>query len=382
MHWLHLLGDFAAVLGLFGAIYALIASAAAARALKSPAAEPMSFPSVTLLKPLHSDEPMLAENLESFFAQDYPAPVQIVFGVQNAADPAIAVVRALQAKHPERDMDLVIDARLFGANRKISNLINMFPRARHDVLILSDSDISVPRHWLQTVIGTLQQPGVGAVTCLYIGKPLGTLWSKLAAMGISYQFMPNVVVGTQASLAAPCFGSTIAFTRKTLEEIGGFHAFTGFLADDYEIGRAVREKGYTLALPHIVVDHICSEKSLGELIRHELRWNRTIRSINLSGHIGSGAIHALPLAFVAALLLGFNPLSLVVLAAALLARAVLKWRVDGLVGAKAGPLWLLPLRDAISFFVFLGSLFGSSIHWRGERFDMHASGGFSQSEVS
>jgi len=382
MHWLHLFGDFAAVLGLFGAIYALIASAAAARALKSPAAEPTSFPSVTLLKPLHSDEPMLAENLESFFAQDYPAPVQIVFGVQNAADPAIAVVRALQAKHPERDMDLVIDARLFGANRKISNLINMFPRARHDVLILSDSDIAVPRHWLQTVIGTLQQPGVGAVTCLYIGKPLGTLWSKLAAMGISYQFLPNVVVGTQASLAAPCFGSTIAFTRKTLEEIGGFHAFTGFLADDYEIGRAVREKGYTLALPHIVVDHICSEKSLGELIRHELRWNRTIRSINLSGHIGSGAIHALPLAFVAALLLGFNPLSLVVLAAALLARAVLKWRVDGLVGAKAGPLWLLPLRDAISFFVFLGSLFGSSIHWRGERFDMHASGGFSQSEVS
>jgi len=382
MHWLHLLGDFAAVLGLFGAIYALIASAAAARALGTPSPKPKSFPSVTLLKPLHSDEPMLAENLESFFVQDYPAPVQIVFGVQNNADPAIAVVRALKAKHPDLDMDLVIDARLFGANRKISNLINMFPRARHDVLILSDSDIAVPRTWLKTVIGTLQQPGVGAVTCLYIGKQLGTLWSKLAAMGISYQFLPNVVVGTQASLAAPCFGSTIAFTRATLEEIGGFPAFTGFLADDYEIGRAVREKGYTLALPHIVVDHVCSERSLAELIRHELRWNRTIRSINPSGHVGSGAIHALPLAFLAALLLGFNALSLVVLAAALLARAVLKWRIDRLVGTKAGSIWLLPLRDAISFFVFLGSLFGSSIHWRGERFDMQSSGGFSQSEVS
>ncbi|HVZ70490.1 MAG TPA: bacteriohopanetetrol glucosamine biosynthesis glycosyltransferase HpnI [Rhizomicrobium sp.] len=382
MHWLHLIGDFAAVLGLFGAIYALIASAAAARALKSPAAEPTSFPSVTLLKPLHSDEPMLAENLESFFAQDYPAPVQIVFGVQNAADPAIPVVRKLQARHPDLDMDLVIDARLFGANRKISNLINMMPRARHDVLILSDSDIAVPPHWLQTVIGTLQQPGVGAVTCLYIGKPLGSLWSKLAAMGISYQFLPNVVVGTQASLAAPCFGSTIAFTRQTLEEIGGFQAFSGFLADDYEIGRAIREKGYSLALPHIVVDHICSERSFGELIRHELRWNRTIRSINPTGHAGSGAIHALPLAFLATLLLGFNALSLFVLATALLARAVLKWRIDRLVGTKAGPIWLLPLRDAISFFVFLGSLFGSSIHWRGQRFDIQASGGFSQSEVS
>ena len=381
MYWLHLLGVFTAALGLFGAVYALIAAAAAARALGTPAPAPLRLPSVTLLKPLHSDEPWLAQNLESFFVQDYPGAVQIVFGVQNAADPAIATVRALQAKHPDLDMELVIDARLFGANRKISNLINMFPRARHDVLILSDSDIAVPRHWLKTVIGTLQQPGVGAVTCLYIGKPLDNLWSKLAAMGISYQFLPNVVVGTQASLAAPCFGSTIAFTRKTLEEIGGFHAFTGFLADDYEIGRAVREKGYTLALPHIVVDHTCSEQSLGELIRHELRWNRTIRSINPSGHIGSGAIHALPLAFIAALLLGFGPVSLSVLAAAFLARAVLKLRIDNLVGVKAGPLWLLPLRDTISFVVFLGSLFGSSIHWRGERFDMHASGGFSQSEV-
>ncbi len=149
----------------------------------NPAPAARALPSVTLLKPLHSDEPQLAENLESFFVQDYPAPVQIVFGVQNEADPAIATVRALKAKHPYLDMDLVIDARLFGANRKISNLINMFPAPRHDVLILSDSDIAVPRSWLKTVIGTLQQPGVGAVTCLYIGKPLGSLWSRLAAMG-------------------------------------------------------------------------------------------------------------------------------------------------------------------------------------------------------
>ncbi len=382
MHWFHLLGVGSAVLGLFGAFYALVAAAAAARALKTSAPSARTLPPVTLLKPLHSDEPKLAENLESFFVQDYPAKVQIVFGVQNAADPAIETVRALQKKHPDLDMDLVIDARLFGSNRKISNLINMFPRARHDVLILSDSDIAVPSNWLKTVIGTLQQPGVGAVTCLYIGKPLGPLWSKLAAMGISYQFLPNVVVGTQASLAAPCFGSTIAFTRKTLEEIGGFHAFSGFLADDYEIGRAVRARGYRLALPPIFVDHICTERSAAELIRHELRWNRTIRSINLSGHVGSGAIHTLPLALVAAISLGFNFLSLCVLVAAVGCRAFLKWRLDRLIGTKAGPYWLLPLRDTISFFVFLGSLFGSSIHWRGERFNMQSRGAFSQSEVS
>ena len=148
MHWFHLLGVGSAVLGLFGAFYALVAAAAAARALKTSAPSARTLPPVTLLKPLHSDEPKLAENLESFFVQDYPAKVQIVFGVQNAADPAIETVRALQKKHPDLDMDLVIDARLFGSNRKISNLINMFPRARHDVLILSDSDIAVSKSQL------------------------------------------------------------------------------------------------------------------------------------------------------------------------------------------------------------------------------------------
>lgn len=382
MFWLHLPALCLAALALLGAIYALISAAAVSRLLRRPAPESQSLPAVTLLKPLHSAEPLLAQNLESFFTQTYPAPVQIIFGIQNEADPAIAIVQALRAKYPHLDLDLVIDARLFGTNRKISNLVNMFPRAKHDVLVLSDSDIAVPPNWLRTVIAALAQPGTGAVTCLYSGKSAGGLWARMAAMGISYQFLPNVAVGKEGGLSHPCFGSTIAITRQTLIEIGGFEAFSGYLADDYEIGRAVRDRGYSLPLPPLVVEHVCSEQSAKELLRHELRWNRTIRSINPSGHIGSVVIHAVPLSLIAAVLLGFGPVSLAVLAAALGARAILKWRIDHHVGTKAGPVWLLPLRDCISFVVFVGSLFGHSVHWRGERFDMHASGGFSQSEVS
>lgn len=203
MHWLHLLGLCLAALALAGSVYALISAGAVVRLLRRPPLHAPSLPPVTLLKPLHGAEPLLTQNLESFLAQDYPAPVQVIFGVQNAADPAIATVRALQAKYPERDLDLVIDAHLSGTNRKISNLVNMFPRARHDALVLSDSDISVPPHWLRTVIATLAQPGVGAVTCLYSGKSAGGLWARMAAMGISYQFLPNVAVGKEGGSATP-----------------------------------------------------------------------------------------------------------------------------------------------------------------------------------
>lgn len=131
-----------------------------------------------------------------------------------------------------------------------------------------------------------------------------------------------------------------------------------------------------------MVEHTCSELSVADLIRHELRWNRTIRSINPFGHVGSVVIHTIPLSLIAALLMGFAPPSLAVVAASLAARATLKWRIDHHVGTKAGPIWLLPLRDCISLVVFAGSLFGRSVHWRGERFEMQSSGGFSQSEVS
>ena len=364
-----------------GTGYTLLSAVLAGRFMRNGEGASPQNPAVTILKPLYRSEPDLARNLETFFVQDYGGAIQIIFGVHDVNDPAVEVVRALQAKYPHRDTSIVADTALYGANAKVSNLINMLPAARYDTLVLSDSDIAVGPRWLSQVTTALGRPGVGIVTCLYTGEPAQDghrLWSSLAAMGTSYTFLPNALLGTSLGLAAPCFGSTIALKRQTLEEVGGFQAFADQLADDYEIGRAVRANGYTLAIPAMGVGHTAAEDSIRDLFRHELRWTRTIRLVNPAGHLGSIVTHGFAFALLAAVLLNFNAVSLVILAAALAARLFLKARIDGLFGTYAGPIWLMPLRDLLSFAVFLVSLFGETVHWRGTHFAVEPSGAMSQ----
>lgn len=375
------LGWILAAVALIGAAYALLAALLVGRFMRGEASDAAHSPAVTILKPLHQGEPDLAQNLETFFTQDYAGPVQIVFGVHDEADPAVAVVRALQAKYPDSDTAIVADTALYGANAKISNLINMLPLAKHGTLVLSDSDIAVGRRWLSQVVAALARPGVGIVTCLYTGEPARgahRLWSSLAAMGTSYEFLPNAVVGTSLGLAAPCFGSTIALKRATLDEVGGFAAFADQLADDYEMGRAVRARGYTLAIPAMGVGHTASEDSLSDLFHHELRWTRTIRLVNPAGHLGSIITYGFAFALMAAMLLHFNPASLGVMAVTLAARLFLKFRIDHLFGTYAGPYWLMPARDLLSFMIFVASLFSGTVHWRGSDFAVEPSGAMSQ----
>ena len=374
-------GWLSAAIAVAGTGYAVLASALVGRFMQTPQKAAGHSSDVTILKPLYRCEPDLERNLETFFAQHYDGQMQIVFGVHDEADPAVAVVRALQAKYPHADTAIVADAARYGANAKVSNLINMLPSARHDTLILSDSDIAVGPRWLSQVMSALARPGVGIVTCLYTGEPAQDghpLWSGLAAMSTSYTFLPNAVLGTSLGLASPCFGSTIALRRQTLDEVGGFAAFADQLADDYEMGRAVRAMGYTLAIPAMGVGHTAAEESALELFRHELRWTRTIRLVNPVGHLGSFITHGFAFALMTAFLLHFNSASIVILTSALASRMFLKARIDWLFGTYAGPFWLLPLRDLLSFAVFVASLFGERVHWRGTEFAVEPSGAMSQ----
>jgi ceramide glucosyltransferase len=367
-HWLEYAGWAAVAAALCGVVYA-IAAVCVANWFRTAATGPLPpSPPVTLLKPLHLDEPRLRQNLETFCRQDYPAPVQIVFGVQDPLDPAIRVVEALKRDFPDLDIELVVDTRIYGTNRKVSNLINLLERAKYDVLVQSDSDIAVEPDYLRVVTASLEHANGGAVTCLYTGSALPNIWSRLVAMGINYQFIPNVLVGTNARLATPCFGSTIALRKELLRRIGGMKAFSNLLADDYEIGRAVRESGFDMAVAPVVVSHTCAEMSAHEMLAHELRWARTIRLLNTRGYWGSVITHAFPLALLGAALGGFHPFGLAAVAATLLARLGVKWRMDRVLGTSAGPAWLLPLRDLLSFAIFLGSLFGGNVRWRGTRF--------------
>jgi ceramide glucosyltransferase len=332
---------------------------------------------VTILKPLHGEEPGLEAALASVFDQDYAGEVQVIFGLQDAADPARAVAERLQAAHPDRDVTLVVDPRLHGTNRKVSNLINMTGRARHGLILLADSDIEVPRDHLRRVADALAAPGVGVVTCAYYGVPRAGLWSRLAAMDLSYRFLPSVAVGVSLGLARPCMGSTIALRRETLQRIGGFEAFADLLADDYAIGEAVRKAGLASVVAPVLVGHNCAEASLAEVFAHELRWARTVRSVDPAGFAGSVVTHPVPFALIGAILLGQAWPGLAALAIALICRAGMIRQLEKVARPVAGAWWLFPARDMLSLIVFVSSFFVRVVHWRGTRFRVDARGGLS-----
>lgn len=375
---LEIAGDLFLVLSLVGCAYLILAGLKTraffrVRALVAPA-RPQA---VTLLKPLYGDEPGLEAALATFCAQDYSGEIQIVFGVRDAADPARRVAQGLATAHPGRDVAVVVDPRVHGVNGKVSNLVNMASHARGPILVLSDSDIAVEPDYLARVVQALGEAGVGLVTCPYFGEPAAGFWSRVGAMGLTFQFLPSVVTGVSLGLATPCMGSTIALRREVLQQIGGFEAFVDLLADDYAIGDAVRRAGYRTVVAPVLVAHGCADGSLGEMLAHELRWARTVRGVDPAGFFGSGVTHAFVLALVGAVLLHGSPLSLAVLAAAAGCRLWMMRNVAQVTASVKASLWLFPLRDVLSFVVFVGSFFVSVVDWRGARFRVDRSGGLS-----
>ena len=334
---------------------------------------PMRDDPVTLLKPLHGAEPHLRANLESFLAQDHAGPVQMLCGIQREDDPAGAVVRAL-AHADQAQVDLIVDGTTHGANGKVSNLVNMDRWARHPVLVMSDSDIVVEPDYLARLLAALEAPGVGAVTCLYYGRGDAGLWSRLGAAGLSYQFLPGAVFGVATGMARPCMGSTIALRRDLLDRIGGFGRFADVLADDYATGAAVRALGLRVAIPPMLVVHASAETSFADLWRHELRWATTVRDLLPGAYLASGIAMPVPLALLG-LALSRQPLiGGVLLIVALAARLMTVRQVDRAAGvATASPI-LLPVRDCLSFAVFVGAFFVRSVDWRGHKLRMETDG--------
>jgi ceramide glucosyltransferase len=355
-----------------GCLY-LIVAAAFARLPSGGCAAAAPPPAVSVLKPLHGDEPRLFDNLATFCAQDYPAPVEIVCGVRDPCDSAIAVVKRAQAAFADADLTLVVDETPLGANPKVANLANMARRARRECLVISDSDIAVGARYLERVAATLAGAGVGAVTCFYYGAAATGFWSQLSALAIDAHFLPNALFGLGAGLAKPCFGSTIALTRARLAEIGGFEAVADRLADDYAIGEAVRARGLSVAVADVLVAHSCAETSFGELWRHELRWARTVRDLAPLGYAGSFVTHPLGAALIAAAT-GAPALGAGLAALAVVCRIVLFGAIRRRFGFAAPPSWLLPLCDLLSFATFVAGFFGGALSWRDERFDLRSDG--------
>ncbi|HQU16709.1 MAG: bacteriohopanetetrol glucosamine biosynthesis glycosyltransferase HpnI [Gammaproteobacteria bacterium] len=331
-------------------------------------------PPVTILKPLCGAEPELYENLRSFCDQDYPE-FQVVFGARDADDPALAVARRLVAEFPHRDLSVVADPRTIGTNHKVSNLANLLPAARHEYLVIADSDIRVGPDYLRSVVGPLLDPGVGVVTCLYRGRALGPVWSRLGALFINEGFLPSVLVARALGSSAFSFGSTLALRRAALDQAGGLPALASHLADDYQLGALTRRQGLRTVLSPYLVETLAHEPSAARLLHHELRWGRTIRTIQPWGYFFSGVTYALPMSLIGAGLAAPRPWALALPLLALALRLMLHYAASaGLrLSNPPGP-WLVPFRDLLSFAVWSGSFLGRRVRWRRGDFSVQSDG--------
>lgn len=328
---------------------------------------------VTIMKPLHGSEPRLVECLSSFCTQDYNGPTQLVFGIQDRNDAgALAAAKEIKAKFPALPVTITIDESVHGTNAKISNLINMEPAAANDILLVADSDILAPPNHVEQVVALLQKPGAGAVSFLYHGEGAAGFWSRLSAQCINAHFLPNVLVGMKLGLAKPCFGSTVALRRETLNAIGGFEAFANHLADDYAIGEAVRATGQSVEISSFSVAHICSEESARELMDHQLRWARTIRTIDLPGYLGSFIANPFIIACLG--IAARNHYCLGIAALALFLRLALCKAVEQSFRLKTQDYWMVPITDLISFSVYVWSFFGSAVTWKRAHYDVLSDG--------
>lgn len=329
---------------------------------------------VTVLKPVCGLEPDLYENLSSFCKQEYSA-YQVVFGVRDSNDPAIAVIKHVMSEFPERDLALVIDDRIIGTNLKISNLANMYHAVKYDTLVIADSDMYVGQDYLKAVVAPFEDSRMGAVTCLYKGAAVGRLPSVLGAMFINDWFVPSVLVALAFQPLRFCFGATMAVRRDALESIGGFAALVDHIADDHMLGKMVSALGFKVHLSSYVVENKVLEPSFKALFYHELRWARTIRSLQPVGYAFSFVTNGLPLAL---LLLWISPnmtLSLALLASVVLLRILLHYKTHASLRAPGPAMpWLTPVRDLLCFVVWVASFMGREVRWREQKLYIQSDG--------
>ena len=335
-------------------------------------------PAVTIFKPICGIEQDMDENLRSFCEQDYPE-YQVIFGLHGNDDDAIPVIQKIIEDYPQLDLEMIIDTRLHGSNHKVSNLINMFPAAKHEILIVSDSDMRVRKNYLHDIVAPFANTANGAVTCLYSGRTDDGVPSKLNAMFINEWFLPSVLISDALKDISYCLGATMAVRRKILTDFGGFEALANYLADDYMLGQMVSERGYKVHLSHTIVENLSYEPNYKSLFLHELRWARTLRSAEPLGYMGTFLTDTLIVssftAFFALLFTQHTFLPASILGITITARILLHLQVKSALELNGiGSLFLIPVRDVMSFIIRIVSYMGNSVEWRNHTFSVDDDG--------
>lgn len=341
--------------------------------------ESKSLP-VTIMIPLHGADFNAYDNYVRFCRQDYPQ-YQIIFGVRDAEDSSVPIVKQLISNFPDRDITLSVSEKTIGTNLKVSNLQNMLEHVKYEQILIVDSDIRVTRDYLRKVLAPLADERVGLVTCLYRAAETPDFAAKLEAVGITAEFAPGVLMAWMLEGVKFALGSTMATTRTRLEAIGGFRAVADYLADDFMLGNLIAKDGFEVRLSDQVVETAMPPVGFGGMMRHQIRWARSTRISRPLGYLGLILTYGTALALLNVAVDGASTLSLMLLAVTLVVRLTMGWMIGvHWLGDKIlrKYFWLVPVRDLLSFVIWCSSWVGKTVEWRGRVFEVAHDGKMTQ----
>jgi ceramide glucosyltransferase len=380
----HALAQFVAIITTILAVAGMgyfLAALIAARIYLSARCKPLPpfAPGVSILKSLKGLDPGMIDAFRSHCRQSYAGQFELLFGVASFSDPAAVAVQQLQAEFPALFIQLIECPQRLGTNGKISTLVQLVPHARHNFLLINDSDITVSPRYLERVMACFAAHSVGKtankvglVTTLYRGRAHHTLASRLEALGIATDFQAGVLLSKWIEGGLHYgLGSTLAVSRDALDKIGGLTPLVDHLADDYELGARISAAGYRVALSAEVVETNIAAYGWRGFLDHQLRWARTVRDARPWGYAGLIFTHGLGWALLNVGASGVSLLSLWLLGLSLFLRLALAMTVGAAVLSDRQvlpSLWLLPLRDLVAMGVWVAGFAGNTIVWRGERF--------------
>jgi ceramide glucosyltransferase len=330
-------------------------------------------PFVSILKPVKGLDEHAAENFASFCNQAYDK-FEILFGVADRRDPAVPVIEQLQASFPNLQIRLLVSPPL-GINPKAATLHHLTNEAKGDVLVMVDSDIRVTSDYLRRVVAPLEDRSVGAVTCLYRGQSPNSIPAKLEALYIDATFSPSAALAYRLAGTRVGLGATIVVRREELLRAGGYAAIADYLMDDYLIVQRVCDLGLRVHLSDYVVASVLGNTRLADQWGREVRWSRGVRVTRPWQYPGLLITFSVPLSLIVMVIFHTQPLAWAAVAISLLVRWWVAWRMTALLGQQEHRylLWL-PVRDCVTFAVWLAAFFGRTVRWRGDRFRLHRDG--------
>lgn len=334
-----------------------------------------TLPPVSLLKPVHGDEPRMRENIESFFVQNYPK-FEIIFAADEESDPALSIIREVAARHPEVTCRILVTGPPQFPNPPATSFMRMAEVAAYDILVTSDSDVEVSPNYLAEVVPPMLDPSVGMLTCVYRGKNAGGFWSAMDAIGMSIEMTAGVVTANLLEGMKFGLGPTIVTRKDSMAKIGGYRATAEYFSNDFIVGNFIEKAGYRVVLSRHIIDHVVPPMTFQRMWDRQVRWAKGTRWSRPKGHFGTGLIFAVPygiLALLAGALTGYWIVGASLFAITILNRLIESWAIGW--GVVRDPVarnraWLYPIRDLLGFAVWCASYLSKRAVWRDKRYQL------------